>query len=70
MSYTPGNRQAEILKAIERDGWFLADTRSLQRSCMNLHQHGYLARDPQNSFRWALSEKFAAQTSLSGGSQP
>lgn len=53
--YAPGPRQCEILRFVADGEWFETSTRSEQNSCVRMLDHGFLIRDPRNSYRFTAS---------------
>lgn len=47
-----GKAQVAILRTVAGGDWFSAPNRSVNLSCLKLHDHGFLRRDPINSHRW------------------
>lgn len=58
--YAPGPRQLEILGFVADGEWFETSTRSEQNSCVRMLDHGFLIRDPANSYRFTASVAGAA----------
>ncbi|PWJ88407.1 hypothetical protein C8D77_111130 [Mesorhizobium loti] len=58
--YAPGPSQKAILRASIGGTWFLAIRPCSIRSCLKLHDNGFLDRDPKNARRYQASAKGAA----------
>lgn len=55
MSYTPGPTQKAILRSASGGRWYVARQKTTERSCLKLHDHGFLDRDPKDSRRYRAS---------------